>query len=504
MSPQKKKLFVLGATGFIGQQVAHTAIQQGWNVTAVVRNLEKASHLIHAGVRVLKGDAALPSEWIGSAAGCDVLVDLVQPKLPARIGKKEIAQITQERLEVTRRLLAALKSIPPNQRPRLFSVSGLDDLTPDANGVVSEESSLRTEPSGFAHIGVPVRRAIQDAAIDSTFIYLGVVYGPGKAFAETIFPKLAAGRFRYPGNGDNRVPLVHVADAARAIVHLADLQPEVIAHRSIIVADGHAGTMNQFLGCAAQLLQAKHPSTAPRWIAQLLIGEVMWQALTRNIAANPTTLLKTEFQFNYPTYRQGLPPTLEQLGYSIHAAPSSNANPKKSANSVALAIFLPLAIAGIIAVNSFNLPYSAHEIQHYSKCLPLLDMRLHYNDRDVYRLFDALGPAGRQINLRFYWTWDLALPFLFGSSLWLLIRRTRLSKLRWLAPLAAALDYAENICISILLLLSTQRLTILADLASWFTTAKWVAYSCAMFLAIVGSMDMLFFKNRREQVRLPR
>lgn len=463
--------------------------------------MAKAEDLIQAGVRIVTGDAASPHQWIDAAAGCDVLVDLIQPRLPSRIGQKEIALVAEERVEVTRRLLEALKTIPPSRRPRLFSVSGLDDLGPDENNVVTEQSNPPLELRGFAHIGVPLRKAIEDSGLDSTFLYLGVVYGPGKAFAQGIIPKVAAGRFRYPGGGANRVPLVHVDDVARAVVHIAGLPPHTVTHRSIVIADGHSATMNQFLGFAALLLGAPPTSTLPLWIARKLVGSVMCEALTRNIAARPDALRSSGFQFKYSSYAEGLPATLEKLGYSIRPIPHPQPVARKFAISLPLAILIPLAVAAIITVNCCDLPYSAVRIQHYSDGLPQLDMRFHYSEFDVYELFERLGPVGRKTNLRFYWSWDLLLPFLFGSSLWLIIRKTRMKKLRWLAFFASGFDYAENVCISILLMQSSQLITSLATASAWLTTAKWVAYACAIVAATLGCAD-LYRNSRRQRAEL--
>src|ERR1035441_3804714 len=196
MAQENRTLFLLGAGGFIGSYVAQEALRQGWQVVAVVRDPEKIKWLAAQGVRTIQGDAARPAEWIQEAAGTDVLIDLIQPKLPERIGVVQIERAAAERLAITKEILEALKEIPEHLRPVLFSVSGLDDLVPDSKGEVSELSRLREVPRGFSYIGVPVRRLIEASGNACAFLYLATVYGPGKAFAGSVFPKMAAGRFR--------------------------------------------------------------------------------------------------------------------------------------------------------------------------------------------------------------------------------------------------------------------------------------------------------------------
>ncbi len=127
-------------------------------------------------------------------------------------------------MEATRGVLQAL---PPGAL--LFSVSGTDDF---AEGTVSHRSAFFAgDPQGFARIGLRVRAELLASQRPFASIHLGTVYGPGKLFASKLFPGLAKGRLPVIGNGRNRLPLVHVEDVARALVHLTTLSREqLIAH----------------------------------------------------------------------------------------------------------------------------------------------------------------------------------------------------------------------------------------------------------------------------------
>ncbi len=260
MSGQKSELFILGANGFIGKEVVKEALRGGFRVKAAVRDCPRARELAAAGAHLIRADASRPAEWILEVAHSEVLIDLVQPQLPERIGLKAIREIAESRVKDMERLLAALETLPPTTRPLLMAVSGLDDLVPDAAGCVHDDSPLRTQPAGFGYIGIPVRRLVQQSGFAWTFAYLGTVYGPGKAFAKRVFPQIAAGR------GDSHMPLVHVEDAARALVYLATLPAARLAGRSFVIADGSNVTMAKFAGFAAELLGAR------RRRAQLLLG----------------------------------------------------------------------------------------------------------------------------------------------------------------------------------------------------------------------------------------
>jgi nucleoside-diphosphate-sugar epimerase len=498
MESRKLELFILGATGFIGREVVREAILQGHRVKALARTSEKAKDLAKAGAVIVEGNAEFPGEWIQEVKGADVLIDLVQPELPQRIGSGAIRTIVRQRLEMTRRLLSALQSIQVTIAPILISVSGIDDLAPDEGGRVSEQSPLRTELVGFAHIGVPVRRMIEASGTKSAFAYLGTVYGPGKTFARSVFPKLATGKFRMAGSGNNRMPLLHVEDAARALVHLAALGPERLTGSSFVVADGANATMSQFLGYAAKQMNAPPPAKAPLWLARLIAGRILCETLTRDVAADPASLRKTGFRFHYPSYREGLPSTLKQLGYDKRQITSSQRVLDKPG------VFRTLSILALVFFIAANLALHQPQIRRLTGGLPILDMRLWYSEASAYKLLDVLGETGRSLYWKLLWSFDLLAPLLFGAFLSSAIRRTAFRRLNQLPFLASAFDYVENIAITFLLLRYPLRLSALVLLASTLTLLKWFLYAASVIVAVAGFVYTLchghltrsFFRKR--------
>ena len=187
------------------------------------------------------------------------------------------------------------------------------NLTP--RGRVDHTSSLRTEPVAFSRIGVPVRRLIERSGADATFVYFGaIVYGPGKAFAEVIVEGLRKRRARVVGDGSNRLPLVHVEDAASALVHLAGLPRGEIAGRAFVATDGSDTTQRDLLADTAKLMGRKAPGSVPKLIAGLVAGRSGVESITLDAVDDPSALRATGFQFRYPSHREGVPPTLAQLG----------------------------------------------------------------------------------------------------------------------------------------------------------------------------------------------
>lgn len=309
-----RTLFVLGGTGFIGSRVIREARAAGLAVKALARSPESAAALDQAGATPVEGDAQSASEWSSELARTDALIDLVQPPLPSRMGARAIAKIVAQRREATGAVLEALGQLPAPERPLLFSISGSDDLEPDANGVIGHDSSVRSPLSGFARIGVPIRRLVEESGLDATFVHFGViVYGPGKGFEEHFVEGLRKRRMRVIGDGSNRLPLVHVDDAARALVHLAGLPRDQLAGRTFVAADGADTTLRELIRDTATGMGLKPPGSAPVAVVGLLAGRASVEAMTFDAHADNSALVDTGFEFRYPSHREGVPATLAEL-----------------------------------------------------------------------------------------------------------------------------------------------------------------------------------------------
>lgn len=310
-----KKMLLLGGTGFIGREVVRVAADAGWQVTALSRSEAGDVLLRRLGAAPVRGDAAEPRGWIEEARGAEVMIDLVQPALPARLGRAEIQAVARLRQELTRRWLEALAGLPPAERPRLVSVSGVDDLEPDGDGRVSHRSALSARPVGFAHIGIPVRRLVEASGLDATYVHLGIVYGPGKGFADRLLPALAERKQPIVGSGANRLPLVHVSDAAGALVRLAGLDATGVVGRTFVVSDGAGTTQRELLDNAAALLGARSPRRIPRWLASLIAGRILVEVMARDVDADPSALMESGFALRFPTHREGMAATVRDLDH---------------------------------------------------------------------------------------------------------------------------------------------------------------------------------------------
>ena len=310
-------LLILGAGGYIGMSVVREAVAAGWLVTALVRTDHAASALLKLGAQPIIGDASNPADWLDAARRAKVLLDLVQPRLPKRLTRCAIQKASRYRLELTQNVIDGLKALPEAQRPLLFSVSGVDDLQADGNNTISHQSGITQTLRGFAPIGVPVRRLIEKSGVGTIHVYLGTVYGPGKGFAERIVPGLAKHTMPIIGSGSNRLTLIHVDDAARAMIHLAGQLEQTQPGCNWVITDGTAPTQADFLNGIASLINAKPPARVPYWLAAILAGSALVETMTRDRLNDVSALQATGFTWRYPDWQHGVPHMLKALGYSV-------------------------------------------------------------------------------------------------------------------------------------------------------------------------------------------
>src|SRR4051794_20216610 len=128
LAPVDRSLFVLGGTGFIGKTLITEALAAGWRVRALARSSASAAAIAELGAEPVEGSVDDVEAWIGAACGATALIDLVQPSFPARITDRAAKRIREERLSISRAVIEGLKSLPAEERPLLFCVSGVDDL----------------------------------------------------------------------------------------------------------------------------------------------------------------------------------------------------------------------------------------------------------------------------------------------------------------------------------------------------------------------------------------
>lgn len=215
MGLQGRRVYVTGATGFIGGHVARRLLKEGADVTALVRPQSGAGELERLGVRVVRGNVTEPATL--DLTDHDVAIHAaawVGFGIPR--GKQALFQKTN--VEGTRNVLHAAERAGVAKVVHVSSIAALGEsetqpLTEDSvrpSRFKSAYERTKTEAHELAlHLKVP-------AAIPMP----GLVLGQGGPF-DGLLTRLARGQLPALPADDAVKGWVHVEDVAEAIVTMA-------------------------------------------------------------------------------------------------------------------------------------------------------------------------------------------------------------------------------------------------------------------------------------------
>jgi len=141
-----------------------------------------------------------------------------------------------------------------------------------------------------------------------------------------------------------------------------------------------------------------------------------------------------------------------------------------------------------IAFLAFNLlifPSFAADIVAVSQGTNVLDLKPWYSPDEALQCINAYGPEGRRIYLWAEWTADFLYPpiysLLFGGLLF------RLGGGKWslLAVFSWLFDWTENVLITLMLVMYPAFNPVVAQVAAFFTTLKWLGiFSIFMMVGV--------------------
>ncbi|HUF36507.1 MAG TPA: NAD-dependent epimerase/dehydratase family protein [Gemmatimonadales bacterium] len=222
------KVFLTGATGYIGSAVADALRGAGHEVSGLARSDASAARLTAMGVRPVPGDMTDPATIAAAAREADGVIS---------------AATTNDPGADTAAIGALLGALRGSEKPFVYT-SGIWAYG-DTGGRVVTEAGPAT-PAPLVAWRTPVERRVLESAGDgirSVVIQPAVVYGRGGGIpAQFADSARRDGAARFVGTGENRWPMVHVDDLAELYVRALERAPAgtlliAVAGPSVRVAD---------------------------------------------------------------------------------------------------------------------------------------------------------------------------------------------------------------------------------------------------------------------------
>ena len=208
------QVFLTGATGYVGSAVLDSFLRAGHDVTALVRDPEKAESIARRGVRPVIGDLDKPSSYASDAERSDVIVHT------ALDGSSRRDKIDRQAVET---LLGAATSRAASGRPSaLIYTSGVWVLG-DTAGPVAEDAPVK--PTPLVAWRPEHERIVLEAGRSGTprtvVMRPGIVYGGNRGIIADLLKDAANGLVRVIGEGKNHWPCVYARDLADVYLRVA-------------------------------------------------------------------------------------------------------------------------------------------------------------------------------------------------------------------------------------------------------------------------------------------
>jgi nucleoside-diphosphate-sugar epimerase len=208
------RIFLTGATGYIGSAVLDALLRGGHQVTALVRDREKAERVAMRSVQPVIGDLSKPKSYAAAADACDGIVHTAFEY--SKRGQSVDFDAIETLLGVARRRSAA------GHKPFFIYTSGVWVL---GKTTKPAEEDAPVNPASLVAWRPQHEQAVLDGGADGSVrtavIRPGIVYGGSRGIIGDMLKDAANGLVRVIGTGKNHWPCVYDRDLADLYLRVA-------------------------------------------------------------------------------------------------------------------------------------------------------------------------------------------------------------------------------------------------------------------------------------------
>ena len=208
ISNSAMRFFLTGATGYIGSAVLEAGLRAGHQVTALVRDPEKAEHVASRGGTAVIGELSKPASYAAAAEQCDSLIHTA-------FEHSKRGQL------VDRQAIESLMAVAG--RPACVVYTSGVWVLGDTHGAAAEEAPLNPTPhvSWRPEHEALVLEGSRGGQIRTAVIRPGIVYGGARGIIGDLLKDARNGLLRVVGEGRNHWPCVYDRDLADLYVRVA-------------------------------------------------------------------------------------------------------------------------------------------------------------------------------------------------------------------------------------------------------------------------------------------
>jgi uncharacterized protein (TIGR01777 family) len=291
------RVFMTGATGFLGRAVAARLRRDGHQVTAWVRSPDRARVALGPDVMLVSTDDGAPA--LGSAVSiANAVINLAgEPHMGMRGTAARRRALEDSRIQLTRDLVRAIEAAPSGSRPHvLVSASGVGWYGDRGDERLTERSTPGDDfAARLCRLWEDAANAAAAAGVRVMLSRTSIVLGAGGGALAPMLPPFRLGVGGPIGSGRQYLPWVHIDDFVEAIVAaLVDDRyrgpVNVVAPREI--------TNREFAAALGRALHRPAVVPVPAFALRLIFGEAA-SVLLGSQRAEPAMLRDHGFRFKY-------------------------------------------------------------------------------------------------------------------------------------------------------------------------------------------------------------
>jgi nucleoside-diphosphate-sugar epimerase len=210
------RVFLTGATGYVGSAVMAALVRSRHEVSALVRDREKGDRIAGRGVTPIIGELSKPASYAEAAESADSIVHAAFDY--SKRGQKV------DRQAIDTLLAAAGRRAAAGQDATFIYTSGVSVLG-DTQGRAAEDAPVN--PPSFVAWRPEHERLVLDGSrngIRTVVIRPGIVYGHARGIIGDLLRDAANGLVRVIGAGSNHWPCVYDRDLANLYVRVVTMK----------------------------------------------------------------------------------------------------------------------------------------------------------------------------------------------------------------------------------------------------------------------------------------
>jgi uncharacterized protein len=274
-----------GATGFIGNMLTRKFVEKGW----LLKVIDRQSFSLNE------------TEFLDKKIeGSDVVINLAGAPIIKRWNEQYKNEIYQSRIDTTRKIASAIKNAA--KKPVVF-ISGSAIGIYDSAGEHNEES-LEFSDDFMAKVCKDWEHEALEAAVFTRVVIFrtGIVLGKNGGALESMLAPFKIGLGGVIGNGEQAFSWIASEDLVNAFIFA--IENESISGIVNAVAP-YPTTNHHFTKTFGKVLNQPAIMRVPGFALKMVFGEGS-KALTSGQKVLPGKLIRSGFEFRYPTIEKAL------------------------------------------------------------------------------------------------------------------------------------------------------------------------------------------------------